>query len=134
MMKQPTVKDLITHNQVQSLVSLFTMLHSSISSHFISTMDGPVESPCSLPEAAKSAVEVALIGVANRISEIANDPARWTIDKSAQDEYNKSIEHKATAAEAAMLAQLFGFMPGLHDDEDLTNKPKGKKKGENEQQ
>jgi hypothetical protein len=105
-MKQ--VKDIIIHNQVKNLSSLYVMLFSSLSPTVVQRRDGGSADvvECGMTDAVKGAVEVTLIDICNQLSNIVKDDSRWSLDKRDEDDYNQHIAASAQRVEAQMLAQL----------------------------
>lgn len=124
-MKQ--VKDIIINNQVHNLSQLYIMLVSTLNPTIVQNREGPCDViKCQLPEAARSAAEVALIDVCNRLSEIVRDPSRWTLDKRDEREYDMAMATHAKQIEQEMIMSL--LKSGLLEevDENKSNKKKGK--------
>jgi hypothetical protein len=125
-MKQ--VKDIIIHNQIKNLSSLYVMLFSSISSTVVQRRDGPADVvECTVSPAVKSAVEVALIDICNQVSDIVKDPERWSLDMEDIQDYNAQLEAAAKRAEEEILAAL---MAEAGKAKRQTTKKKGGKDGE----
>lgn len=121
-MKQ--VKDIIIHNQIKNLSSLYVMLFSSISNTIVRRRDGPADVvECDVAPAVKGAVEVTLIDICNQISEIVKDQTRWSLDTRDIQDYNAQIETTAKKAEDAILRHLMAT-------DSPTTKQKGKSDGE----
>jgi hypothetical protein len=126
-MKQ--VKDIIIHNQVKNLSSLYVMLFSSLSPTVVQRRDGePADVvECGMTDAVKGAVEVTLIDICNQLSNIVKDDSRWSLDKRDEDDYNQHIAASAQRVEAQMLAQLLA-------DAKKADSQTTEKKGETDEQ
>lgn len=121
-----TVKEMIIHNQVQTLSHLYIMLASSISPTIVPHREGVEVVPCSFPKAAMDSIEVGLIEVVNRIADIARNSKNWTVDKQDESDYLDGMQEAAQAAHADMIAALIG---GGVTVEKPQPKKRNKKKG-----
>lgn len=115
-------KDITTHNQSETLASMFVLLSRALGPIIIPR--GPEYPPeviqpviCS---GVKTAIETALISICNRIADVVNEPDRWdTGDKEMMALYKMG---------------LMANIRGLADSLPKGQKPKGKKGTDEETQ
>jgi hypothetical protein len=126
------VKDTIINNQIQNLSQLYIMLASSLSPTIAQRQDGPADVVhCNLSVAVKGAAEVALIDVCNRISALATDASRWTLDEADVTVYGNKLD---AAAEKAKQDLLMAFLAELGTKSTPAKPKKPKKKGPSDEQ